>query len=70
MCVCERPLKHHIDECVGAGEGSVGGEEDSAVVGFVTLGLDQLFNEVLQCGRLHSAHLQCPVLHTGHIHQV
>lgn len=68
--VCERPLKQHIDECVGAGEGSVGGEEDSGVVRFVTLRFHKLSDEVLQHGRLHPAHLQRAVLNTGHAHQV
>ncbi|TNN57966.1 hypothetical protein EYF80_031790 [Liparis tanakae] len=57
------PLEQQLDEAAGGGEGPVGAEEDSDVVGLLVLGVQQVGHEALQGGGLQPAHLHRVVLH-------
>lgn len=56
------PLKQQLDEGAGGGEGPVGGEEHTDVVGLLVLGVQQVCDQTLQGGGLQPAHLDRVVL--------
>lgn len=55
-------MKQQLYEGVGRGEGPVGGEEDTGVVGLLVLGIQQVGDQALQCGGLQPTHLHRVVL--------
>ena len=62
---CSLPLKQQLYECLGTGEGSVRGQEDSAVVWFWAARVLQVANQPVQSGCFQPTDLAGPVLDVG-----
>lgn len=56
------PLEEQLYQLCGAGEGSVRGEEDLAVVWLLAVPIEEVIHEQVQCGGLKTPHLTGPVL--------